>query len=461
MNTASMKSIGSGEFILKIATISLEKLKTNASNDRHGDVASSENAVTWLLQHRGPHMRALTRDIVKEGQIYEPPLVHADDGNYTVFDGNRRVTCLKLIASPSLSPTDEWRSFFQTQRDAWSGEVPKAIECQIEEDRDRIDEILFRRHTGAQSGIGQSQWDDEAKSNFIWRTGKKARVNVAELIEGKLKETGLLDSGAKVPRSNLNRLLSAENFRNRVGIRVSKNHLEFTHEKDAVLGALARIASDLISKEITLDDLWDQKTKSAYLKELQDEGILPTPRQALKVTESFKSAQIPKRAKTSTSPLVTSIPRAKPRRSTLIRTDTDYAIEPTPENLRIVDIWQELQHRLKFGSHDNAISVLFRVLIELSIEHYITQNPQLRVYENDKLAKKFRKALDDMFAKGVIDKSYHDALLKFEHNDALLSANTLNKFVHSKDFFPSDTHLKSMWDTLSRFVVICLNKNKW
>jgi len=38
----------------------------------------------------------------------------------------------------------------------------------------------------------------------------------------------------------------------------------------------------------------------------------------------------------------------------------------------------------------------------------------------------------------------------------MLSANTMNKYLHHKNFFPSDHHLKSMWDALSDYIVICL-----
>jgi peptide subunit release factor 1 (eRF1) len=175
-----------------------------------------------------------------------------------VYDGNRRVTCLKLLCEPHKAPTKDWADYFRARRSEWTGKFPDRIQCQIEPDRDRLDEILYRRHTGGQSGVGQSQWDPEAKSNFVRRTGKKTRVNVAEEIENKLREAGLLKAGKRLPRSNLNRLLSAEGFRNRVGISVAKNHVEFTHKESVVLSALARIADDLIAKQLVLENIWSK-----------------------------------------------------------------------------------------------------------------------------------------------------------------------------------------------------------
>ena len=68
----------------------------------------------------------------------------------------------------------------------------------------------------------------------------------------------------------------------------------------------------------------------------------------------------------------------------------------------------------------------------------------------------FKKVLNDMLSAGLIDKKYQDSLKKFEHNEPLVSSSTFNAYVHSADFFPSDHHLKGMWDTLERFVVICM-----
>ena len=96
--------------------------------------------------------------------------------------GNRRVTCLKLLEKPSRAPTQELQKFFGELRKLWIGEFPKTITCQVEKDRDRMDNILYRRHTGSQSGVGQSTWDDRMKNNFILRTGQGSGFNVADEV---------------------------------------------------------------------------------------------------------------------------------------------------------------------------------------------------------------------------------------------------------------------------------------
>jgi hypothetical protein len=57
------------------------------------------------------------------------------------------------------------------------------VTCQVETDRNLIDSILFRRHTGSQRGVGRLDWNDRAKLKFVERTGQGSGINVAAEIE--------------------------------------------------------------------------------------------------------------------------------------------------------------------------------------------------------------------------------------------------------------------------------------
>lgn len=95
------------------------------------------------------------------------------------------------------------------------------------------------------------------KATFVSRTGKGTGLSVADEIEKRLEAAGLLPGRHKIPRSTMNRLLSAETFRNRLGFSVSKGRFEFTHDENASLKAMARVASDLAERKLVLGDIWD------------------------------------------------------------------------------------------------------------------------------------------------------------------------------------------------------------
>ena len=198
--------------------------------------------------------------------------------------GTEESHALSLLEKPSRAPSTQLQEYFTALRAQWSGTFPTKITCHVETDRDRLDSILFRRHTGSQNGVGQSTWDDRMKSNFILRTGQASGFNVSDEVEARLAEAKLLPGRRKIPRSTMNRLLSAETFRNRLGFSVRKKKFEFTHTEAKVQTALARVAEDLATKKVVLGDLWDVDGKRRYLDKLEKEGVLPTAADALRPT---------------------------------------------------------------------------------------------------------------------------------------------------------------------------------
>lgn len=433
--------------------ISLEKLLVNRSNDRHGELENETTAIAWLFTNHRSQMKKLARDIVDAGLLYEPPLVYPDGLNFIVYDGNRRTTCLKLLTSPKRAPDADLQKFFTDLRGQWRGTFPTRITCRVESDRDEIDEILFRRHTGSQGGVGQSNWDDRMKTTFVNRTGKGGKLNVADEIEERLKAAGLLPKGKRIPRSNLNRLLSAEAFRNRVGISTPKGRFQFIRTEDVALKALARIANDLAHRRITLDDVWDVDRKSQYLDKLESEGVLPTAADAISKQGKGGKGKTPKDGPTKPQPKA---PKP-PKRTTLIP-QVEYGVAWAGRLQRHRAIWEELQFKLELDEHPNAIAVLCRVLLELSVDNYIKQANITTAAENDALLKKLICAAENLHAQGKVDKRYVQVIKKARTMDAIVSIDTLNKYVHSSSLAPAADHLTSLWDAFSELVVLCLNE---
>lgn len=426
----------------------LSLLFVNPANDRHGELENETAAIAQLFATQEAHMRALAQDIVSSGEVFEPPLVYPVRDIFVVADGNRRTTCLKLLATPRRAPTIELQQFFAELRAQWAGKFPDKIECRLEVDRDRVDDILYRRHTGVQGGIGQSNWTDRMKNNFVIRTGKNTGLNVADEIEKRLITANMAPL-RKIPRSNLNRLLSAESLRNRLGISVRRGKLELIRDEAATLRALQRVASDMAVRVITLDDVWDTESKLKYIDRLDAEGILPS------ITPNPKPPSPPAAGPLATTPKSFSKP-VKPAIWPHLIPNVGYGVVWSAHLHRHREIWEELQFKLELGSHPNAISVLLRVLLELSTDNYITRVNLVNVYANDKLSNKVGKVAEDLHAQGKIDAKYLSAIKKLQQGDAIISIDTLNRYVHSPNFSVSPDHLKMLWATLADYIVHCL-----
>lgn len=427
----------------------LASLVVNPANDRHGELENETAAIAQLFATQEQHMRNLAKDLAAKGEVFEPPLVYPSGDAYVVADGNRRTTCLKLIANPRRAPTVELQQFFTDLKGRWKGRFPDRIECRVETDRDRVDDILYRRHTGVQGGIGQSTWTDRMKTNFVVRTGKSAGLNVADEVEKRLRAAGMAPS-RKIPRSNLNRLLSAEALRNRVGISVRKGKLEIIRDEQETLAALQRIAQDLATRTITLDDVWDTQRKLDYIDRLESEGVLPR----VKPSTTPRPAPPPPPPPPPSPP-----PKPRPPRPAAwphVIPNIDYGLSWPAHLHRHREIWEELQYKLELDAHPNAISVLLRVLLELSVDNYVARTGLQGVHDNDKLAKKLSKVATDLHDKGRIDRKYLGALNKLQQGEGIISIDTLNRYVHSPNFNVSPDHLKMIWATLASFVTLCL-----
>src|SRR5262245_7400478 len=107
--------------------LALSALVVNRANDRHGELENETAAMAWLFNHREQHRKALAKDIVENGEVYEPPLVSPDGEKFVVFDGNRRVTCLKVLEEPRKAPNSELQQYFADLRSQWKGQFPDKL----------------------------------------------------------------------------------------------------------------------------------------------------------------------------------------------------------------------------------------------------------------------------------------------------------------------------------------------
>ena len=430
---------------MQIETLTPDQLQLNPDNDRHGPLKNEPAAIQWLLEQRTAHMRALVDDLASTKRLFEPPLVRADGCKHIVFDGNRRICCVKLLFDPSLAPSESWTEYFSERT---SEEVKSAfatIQCEVEPDLTLIDEMLYRRHTGSQDGVGRSQWDPEGKSFFLQRTGK-GNVGLGETIEKALKAEGLIPEKMELPWSNLERLFSSEPIRKRAGISFSNGSLVYLTNKQDNLNTLTRIAEDMSSQKVVLGDLWNNNAKARYLDKLKSDGlaidVAPTGRSSPTTPTDSIGVEVEPYVRKGRTPK---------DKHLISRADQNPFIDK-PDVERAEKIWRELQHALVFDDHDNAIAVLMRVLLELAITHYARQQG-IVFSANDYFGKRVGAASDSMLNRGLVDGKARAIIRKFESDKPIVSAHSMHQYVHNPAFHPSKSDLKAIWNVIRVLVI--------
>lgn len=122
-------------------------------------------------------------------------------------------------------------------------------------------------------------------------------------------------------------------------------------------------------------------------------------------------------------------------------------------NPRINQIYKELK-RMDIHQLSNAVAVLFRVFIEISMDEYIEKNNLSTVNANSQLNKKVQACLEDLKMKKLIKHEYVKPVnVSISDKDSIFSINTFNSYVHNKHMFPDPTQLKNSWNQLEGFLI--------
>jgi len=156
-----------------------------------------------------------------------------------------------------------------------------------------------------------------------------------------------------------------------------------------------------------------------------------------------------------------SIKEKKPKRenTTILQKKTLIDLNISISQNRVHLIYEELQE-LEVEKFRNAVAVLFRVFLELSVDHYITKK-SFKTYVKTKninikvpLYKKIKIICKYMREKNILTKSelnpVYIATAKYNPH-SILSTKTFNNYVHNLDHIPSSSDLKTSWSNFKKF----------
>ncbi len=433
----------------KYEEISLDDLMVNPANDRHGELEDEMEAMNWLLSDSKAKIKTLAKDIAEKGYVFTAPLISKVDDIWLLHDGNRRVTCVKMLHNPTLANDVTWQRFFDKLSKEHKGNIPTNLMCRIEEDDETINDIVYRLHAGGESGVGTVDWKPHQKQNHAIRNGKQSVPSLGMQIEAFLREKGLISGAQKLPIRNIEKLLSSQKYHEQVGIEYKKGEsMSFIYPEDKVLKMLKKVCDDFLSREIAIDSLIRNKQKDEYFERLAKKGF------TLK-----KSTQLDKKKKTS-QPKPKKKPKRKPLtkpRYCLIPADTEFECGDSEDLQRIKAIIDELK-TLPLKTYINAISVLFRVLLESCTNHY---NAVHNIHpRSDKIHVSVKAALEHMVEAGDVFGKDAETLNKFAQKEEIISANTFHAYVHSHTTHPREKDLCAMWDSFYRYIQNCIAADK-
>jgi hypothetical protein len=405
-------------------------------------------ALRALASEQGRKLVTLARDIVENGLNPSELMIVIPAGDdtkrYVVLEGNRRLIAIMSLENPeSISGAVDHGVLAEMRKlnKRYQENPVEKVNCLIMKDREAAAHWIELRHTGENEGAGIVRWGSDETTRFRARGGN---LPVHSQALNLLEERGDLtpESRRGVPAASYKRLLEAPPVREKCGFEVKDGKMRLLADEKKVRKALLHIANDLANGTTRTKDIYTKEDREQYAANLPASIVVkPTRRPGQGeevVTKGAKAKQSRPAKKKKVNP-----------RDNLIPRDCVLAIT----NQRVKDIEIELRS-LSLTEYTNAVSVLFRVFMELSADAYIATRA-VGVTHNDTLAKKLEAVVKDLLNRNKLTDQQAKPVRRYCAKDSFLapSLTLMHAYVHCPDIFPAAGDLRANWNSLQPFVV--------
>lgn len=425
--------------------VEIVNLQLDTENYRLGPQPDQPQTIKAMIEEQGDKLVELAKDIVEHGlSPIELIAVCPIDGKFRVLEGNRRITALKLLNEPGLASGAKISKPIHALAAASAGKLNKKCWCIVVPSKQEAFKWIQRKHDTGLGGAATITWNAMAIRRAKEALGNRlTSLEVVDLVHqhGNLSE-GVKNKLKKFPITNLERILEDPAALTLLNVEIKNNELVCGNNQEWTINAFTKIVTDIADKKIKVGDIEDKKLREGYVKQVASGLGKPTKVDPWAVSQGGNISK----------PIGGGIGG---RKKTPV-TDRKYLIPTTCKSHithpRIQEIFFELQKRLKLDEVPNSISVMFRVLVEFSADHFIKKKSIAP--KNDKLITKLNAIESFMRTNNIMtDKELKPIRLALGNPNDLLSTETLNAYVHNMQVMPKANDLRRAWDSLEPFFI--------
>lgn len=264
----------------KYEIIPIENLYINPENYRYINDAEDEiDAIVCMFNVTTgtptKEMLNLSKDIIEDGlNPFEMPIVCFDEDlqKYVVYEGNRRVSCIKLMTQYKnneliVEKVPSVKEIYKLDCDI------NEIQCVVYYSVDDAKHFLRKIHQDINGGIGRKQWDSHAKMKAYAAAGNKSKAYaIAEFVKNhpERNESLIEDMDSARWISKLERVIGFAKFKEVYNITfASDNSIIYKDTEKQVLLMLSKLVYDLIHNSAT-DKFRFKKDFDKYVLSLDD-----------------------------------------------------------------------------------------------------------------------------------------------------------------------------------------------
>lgn len=170
----------------KYYDLPINSLKVWTDNPRIGTALDEKSAINLLIETVDVRkMTNLAKDILANGlSEIDIPSVVRENNQFLLYDGNRRIACIKLFFKPSLIDDVEVRQQFQNLLK----ETPKEFLAKFKTikvfntTRERALYLMDLAHNGEQEGVGRVNWEAYQRDLALNKRGMPPKYRTAFFV---------------------------------------------------------------------------------------------------------------------------------------------------------------------------------------------------------------------------------------------------------------------------------------
>ena len=423
-------------------TIKIDDLLVNPKNFRFEPVTSQKEAINTMINKMKRKIKNIAEDIAKHGlnPTEFVSVTKTDKEKYLVHEGNRRLTAIKLIDNPRIIQLDEkTKQFFEKLKTDYQENLPSKIECVVfPQEKDTYHWIKLK-HTGENKGVGVTHWNNKEQGRFeshVTNSKPKHHIQVQYFMQ---------NNSILFPENHsttLQRLISNPYIREKIGIYFEDGDLRCRNKK-VVIDNLKKISSAMQAPGFNVRKLESKNDRKRWINKI------------LKPPKSPKKIQLRREGEIIKESLI---------RTKLIPGDFTLTISHNKINF----IYKELKE-LNVDEYGNAVAVLFRVFLELSVKNFIdikkkdgydllqdlTEREKNKKEKEQKipLSTKIKIVAKYMEKEKILTKDILQPVrIAIQDKYHICSTHTFNSYVHNLNHVPLGNDLKRSWDNLQKFI---------
>jgi hypothetical protein len=433
--------------------LKIEQLVLDTDNPRITHADGQRDALQKVVKDQRVKLVRLAQSIVDKGLSPIERLmvlqVSAKPKLYIPLEGNRRVAALTLLTQPEvmtgLDMPVSMKNIFERLANQFVRTNVEPISCYEVEARDEGRYWIELRHNGENEGRGVVNWPTITAAR--WRK-RDLGIQAFDLV---IEHGGFTPDEAErikhgFPLSTLKRLMEVPDVRNMIGLSAKDGVLYTELPPQETIKALRKMVLDLADKT--------QKSRTLNKTEHMVEYV-----------SGFGKAHKPDLKKKTTAQPVEALPKSAFKKASRAQSPKPRSAEPPPRtqvvprncslnvtHSRCEEIYVELK-TLRLADARNAIAVLLRVFLELSVDRFLEDNkiklsiPKKGGGEYYKsLDQKVREAIDVLVNVGVPRANFNAVTRSLSDRTSPLHPDLLHAYVHDRFSTPSPQHLTAAWD---------------